>query len=81
MTLPANIEIHFFRGDLGKGQDPWMYSIRDGGYRRGESGGKTLLEAAIKAALDAELEQRKDPVAQFEAVALLEQALHTITGK
>lgn len=52
----TNIEVHFFRGDPEKGQDHWMYSIHgdDKGYRRGKSGGGTLLLAALRAACDIE---------------------------
>ena len=75
----TNIEVHFFRGDPGKGQDPWMYSIRDDrGYHRGQSGGATILEAAVKAALDAE--QLEGVAARFEALALLDQAMYVISG-
>lgn len=55
MGLPSNIEVHFFKGDPGKGQALWMYSIRhERGYRRTESGADTLIGAAVKAALELE---------------------------
>ena len=80
MSTRTNIEVHFFRGDPGKGQDPWMYSIRDDrGYRRGQSGGATLLEAAVKAGLD--VEQLEGIAAKFEAIALLTQAARVISGE
>jgi hypothetical protein len=78
-NVRTNIEVHFFRGDPGKGQDPWMYSIRDDrGYRRGFRGGATIVEAALKAALA--VEQLEGPAATFEALALLSQAAHVIGG-
>lgn len=51
--LDTNIEVHFFRGDPGKGHAPWMYSIRDShGYRLGDSGAENLVVAALGAVLD-----------------------------
>lgn len=53
--MKTNIEVHFFRGDPGKKQDTWMYSVRDSdGYRRCEAGASSLLLAALKAACEIE---------------------------
>ena len=51
----TNIEVHFFRGDPGKGQEPWMYSLRtSAGYKQAKRGGHTLLHTAMLAACDLE---------------------------
>jgi hypothetical protein len=51
----TNIEVHFFRGDPGKGQEPWMYSLRtDAGYKRAAKGGFSLTHAATLAACEIE---------------------------
>lgn len=47
----TNFEIHLFRGDPGKGQQRWMFSLRtsEGSYIRGASGAEMLSETVLLA--------------------------------